>query len=116
MEIIKTSNENLGMKAIYDLTRNPKGKTMTEAIEMVLEIDCWAHYRDTDSKGEEKEIVSIRTKEGDIFRTISQTFIQEFLSIMKMGMEFNNQVNMIKPIGGTTKAGRDFITCEYYEA
>ena len=83
---------------------------MSDADGQVLELDAWALYEDVNSKGEAQEVLSLLTKDGDVFATISETFKREF---EKMADHFKERLVKIKVISGTAKNGRTYITCSY---
>lgn len=114
MRIINQSKE-LTMMQKYALTKNPLGKTMKEAVGQVIEIDIWAIYEDKNAKAEDVTILALRTKEGDIFRTISETFINAFDDICDLACDMGEEVKMIKPVSGLAKSGREYITCVLVE-
>ena len=111
MEIIKSFPETLSNKQKYSLTMSPKIQKMTEAKGSTLELACWAIYRDTDSEGEEREILSIITPDGEAFATNSATFRADFERMIDLlGAD---EVTAIEVISGTSKNNREFITCAY---
>lgn len=111
MEILKSYPEQLTNKQKYVLTMSPKVQKMTTAKGSTLELACWAIYRDLDSDGEEREILSMSTPEGETFATNSATFRADFERMIDLlGAE---EVTMIEVISGTSKNNREFITCAY---
>ena len=52
--------------------------------------------------------IIIKTIDGEMFGTISDTFKREFGDIVGF---FGDDVGAIKVISGKSKAGRNFITC-----
>ena len=112
MNIIRIYPENPGKKVTYSLTMSPKMRNMKELKGSVLEVSAWCKYEDIDSKtGELRPILTIRTPEGEVYGTNSATFINDFESMVDMfgpgGVDF------LEIISGTSKAGREFITCAY---
>lgn len=109
MEIIKKYPETMDARTAYKMMKSPDVKKMSEAESSILEVKSWLHYSDTDSKtGEIREILTIETVDGEMFGTVSETFKREFFDIVAF---FGDDVGDIKVIGGTSKAGRNFITC-----
>ena len=109
MEVIKKFPENIDGRTLYKMMKSPEVKKMSDAVDSILEVKNWVLYNDPDSKtGEEKEILSIETIDGEIFGTISGTFKTEFADITKF---FGDNVGAIKIIGGKSKSGRNYITC-----
>ena len=109
MEIIKNSN-GLDRKKAYQLMHAMSTRKMLDAVGSILEIDAWVLYADVDTKtGEAKEVLTIES-EGEIFGTISKTFLRDFSDIVDA---FGDEPELsIKVVDGMSKAGRQFITCE----
>lgn len=113
MEII-SSSENLTPKQIYNLTMSPKTQKMKNAVGSRIEIAAWACYEDENKKtGELQQVLSIMTPEGEIFATNSPTFKEGFFQMIDLFRGMGVTVNAISVISGTSKAGREFISCAY---
>lgn len=113
MTIVKSS-EGLSVKDIYHLTMNPNTQKMKDAKEQRIEISAWAVYEDVNRKtGEVQEILAVKTPEGETFATNSPTFMSDFLSMMELFTSMGEIVPAIVVSSGTSKAGREFITCVY---
>ena len=113
MKIINSS-ENLSPKQIYNLTMSPKTQKMKDAIGSRIEINSWASYEDVNKKnGELQEVLAIQTPEGEIFATNSPTFKEDFFQMMELFKDMGETVHSISVISGTSKAGREFISCAY---
>lgn len=111
MEIISQSREFSTIEA-YQLLRNPETQKMSNNKDIPFEVDCWCIFNDVKkTTGEVQEILSIKTKGGEVFATNSKTFMDEFLIIWNLFSEKNENVPPIKVISGTSKNGRNFITC-----
>ena len=112
MNIVKIYPENFSKKVAYSLTLSPKMRNMKELKGSTLEVSAWCKYEDVDAKTEElRPILSIMTPEGEVFGTNSATFIDDF---EKMVALFGpGGVDAIEVLSGTSKAGREFITCAY---
>lgn len=113
MKIINSS-ENLTAKDLYNLTQSPRSQKMRSAVDSRIEVARWALYEDVDKKtGELHEVLSIETPEGEIFATNSPTFKDDFLDMMRLFQDMGEVVHAITVITGTSKAGREFVTCTY---
>lgn len=113
MNIIKTS-ENLTPKEIYNLTSSPAVQKMRDVVDSVIEIDKYAFYEDLNKKtGEVQEILAIQTPDGEIFATNSPTFKEDFENMVAFFEGMGEEVHAISVMSGTSKAGRQFITCRY---
>jgi hypothetical protein len=112
MAIIRTSKE-LSAVERYFLTMAPSVQKMKDAISQRIEVAAWCIYTDVNSKGEEQTILSIATPENEVFATNSPTFIEDFVKMQDMFAACGEPVNAVQVISGTSKAGREFITCVY---
>ena len=113
MTIVKATPD-LSPVDIYKLTMNPSATKMKEVAGQRLEIAAFAVYEDVDKKsGELQNILAIKTPENEVFATNSPTFIDEFCKMVDFFSGYNMPVDSIKVITGTSKAGRDYISCTY---
>lgn len=113
MKILKSSPE-LSPVDIYKLTMNPNATKMKEVVGQRLEVAAFAVYEDVDKKtGEPQNILAIKTPEGEVFATNSPTFIEEFEKMVDFFGDHDMRVDSIEVFTGTSKAGRDFISCTY---
>jgi hypothetical protein len=112
MKILETSGE-LTTKDKYMLTMAPTVQKMKDQVSQVIEIKNWCIYEDVNSKEELQTILSIATPEDEIFATNSKTFMDDFHRMNEVFAEDGQKVNSIKVTSGTSKAGREFITCVY---
>ena len=109
MELVKKFPETMDNRAVYKLLKSPEIKKMSDADGSILEVAAWIVYKDTDSRtGEQREILTLSTTDGEIFATVSATFMKEFAEIVKY---FGDDVGAIKVVSGKSKAGRTYITC-----
>ena len=107
-EIIKGS-ENLTKKEIYVLTMAQTAK-MTEAAGQIVDIDRWAEFKDVDMKtGEERDVLSIMTADGEVFSTISKVFIEHFNDIVDLFGDDPDGLPAVKVIQGKSKNGRQYL-------
>lgn len=113
MEIIKKSKETFTPKELYVLTMSPETRKMKDAISQTVEIGNYCLYKDNNSKGEEHNILAISTPDGECIATNSPTFIEDFFRMQDMFAGCGEVVKSVKVISGTSKAGREFITCAY---
>lgn len=109
MEIIKTYPEEMDKKTKYRLMKSPNSKKMSDADGKMLSINAWVMYSSEDfSTGEVHDVLSIMTNEGEIYATISSTFIKEFKDIITV---FGDEIDQIEVISRESRAGRKYITC-----
>ena len=115
MQILKAS-ENLNAKDIYTLTMNPATTKMKDVKGQRIELGKWALYEDVNKKtGELHKILAVATPEGEAFATNSPTFIDDFEKMLELFEGMGETVTAIVVSSGTSKAGREFITCLYSE-
>lgn len=112
MNIIYKS-EKCAAKDLYDLTMNPEIQKMTSIKGDTITIDVCALYEDTNSSGEIQKIFSVRTDKGEIFATNSPTFTADFDRMRTMFAEFGEDIHQIAIVSGTSRSGREYITCKY---
>lgn len=110
MEFIAT-NKELSKEEKYFLTKAQDVQKMTEAVGQTLDLDAWAIYKDHNSDGEEVELFSMLTEDGDKFATNSQTFISAFREILDIFEP--EEIKRIKVMDGTSKNNRTYVTCAY---
>lgn len=114
MKIINSYPENLTMKQAYLLTRNPDSRPMKMLEGSTFNIAAYAIYEDVNAKGDEQEVLSVLTKEGDTFGTISLTFKREFEAIVDLVKQYGDDLTTvdIEVVGGESKSGRHYIGCK----
>lgn len=110
MEIIAT-NKGLSKEELYFLTKAQDVQKMTEAIGSTFDLVAWCIYTDKNSDGEEVELFSMRTVDGETFATNSPTFIRAFREILDIFEP--DEVSRIKVMDGVSKNNRSFVTCAY---
>ena len=110
MEVV-VSNKDLTKEELYFLTKAQDVQKMTEAVDSVLEVTAWCIYLDKNADGEEVELFSMRTEDGETFATNSQTFIKAFREILDIFEP--HEVQRIKVMNGVSKNNRTFVTCAY---
>lgn len=112
MEII-TANKELTKQEIYFLTKAQDVMKMKDAVDSVVELSAWVIYTDLNADGEEVELFSMRTVDGETYATNSATFIRAFRDILDVFSP--EEVTKLKIMSGTSKNNRQFVTCAYTE-
>lgn len=111
MKIIKSSN-GLTTKEQYRLCMGDGSQKMIDAIGQTMELRAWALYEDVDkATGEVHEVLSIANEDGEIFSTVSRTFIETFTGMMEFFEAFGETVAAITITGGKSKNGRQYVSC-----
>lgn len=103
MRIIKSFPEELGKRDAYKLTESQSTRKLVEAAGSILEPDKWVLYED-----EDKTVLTMEA-DGELFGTISGTFIDAFI---KAYDELGEDMGPIRVVTGTSRAGRTYVTCE----
>ena len=111
MQIVKTYPEELSKKQLYELTMSPKTQKMKDAKGSVVDVAAWCIYEDEDSNGETRKVLAVLTPEGETLATNSSTFMDDFSKMCDLFGD--GGVGRLEVISGTSKAGREFITCAY---
>ena len=106
MNIINCYPKELGERAKFGLM-NSQTKKMSDLVGVAITPEEWILYTD-DSRGEDIEVLTIKV-DGDVYGTISATFIRAFKQMVDF---FGTDVGEILVNSGTSKAGREYITCE----
>lgn len=123
MKVIEKSKENMTAKELYNLTMNPETKKISEQVGSVIEIAMYCKFLDTKDEKQEDgsikqkdvKIFSILTPDGEVFATNSETLMRDFDSIVELYKECGEELPPITVITGTSKKGREFITCKVAE-
>lgn len=113
MKILKTSAD-LTNKECYALTMSPAVQKMKNAVGQQLTVAKWCFYQDANAKdGKEQTIVAIMTPEHEVFATNSATFLRDFEQMCDILADdlAAGEALEIKVLTGTSKSGREFITC-----
>ena len=111
MEIIIASRNDIDKRTLFKMTKgkdNINAKLM-EDDEIFTPVD-FVVYRETNSKGDEVEILSILTADGRVICAQSNTFKTSFMEIWDM---FERECE-IKKISGESKSGRAYVDCTLY--
>lgn len=107
MEITRTSSTELSKMDIYQMTKSPEIGKMKTAEGQTLDIAAWVEYKDTDKDGNEHEVLSIKTADGDTFATNSATFIRAFNECLDI---FGGDFKRVKVASGVSHNGRTYLT------
>lgn len=105
--IIEKSRE-LTNQELYLLTMSPKADSIKNHVGERIDVAAWLLFEDADKKtGEVRSVLSVLTKENEVFSTISPTFQADFMDMAEL---FHNDFEF-EIISGKSKAGREFVTC-----
>ena len=90
-------------------------KKISDVTGQVIEIAAWLKYADLDHTSGEEEpkeqvILSLLSTDGESFATNSPTFIGDFDKMISL---FEGDLQKVEVISGTSKNGRQFVTCKY---
>lgn len=104
MELIRKYPEGMDKRTAYKLMNGQSVFKISDAEGEELDVTAWVLFED-----EDKTVLTILTGKDDMFGTISPTFIDSFI---KMADFFGDDIGTIKVIGGESKAGKHFVTCD----
>lgn len=110
MNIIETNIANIAedKKTLYKLTR-AKGLNIKDLENGErVPVDAWALYTDVNTKGTEQTVLAIISGDKK-YHSISPTFQRDFSDIVSI-MDGEDFAIIITK--ATSKAGREFVTCE----
>lgn len=108
MAITRTSLQNPSKKEQYQLTKTSGVNVKDIPDGSVFPVLAWALYTETNSKGVEQEVLAVLTP-ADKLVTISATFKAAFFEVVEL-MGADDYSIVVKH--GTTKNGREYVTCE----
>lgn len=108
-EVVKKFPEDMDARTEYKLIK-ALSKKMSDAADSVIEVKAWIVFNDVDyNTGEQREVLTVETQDGEIFSTISSVFMREFNDIVK---HFGLDVGAIRVIEGISRrSGRKYLTC-----
>lgn len=108
MTTINRSSKELTKKEIYQMTMSPKIQKISDNKGVVIDVAAYCFYSDVKNDGKTVDILSVMDADGSIYATNSPTFRDDFEKICEImdGEDFSIEV-----ISGTSKAGREFVTC-----
>lgn len=112
MKVIRTKNEKMTVEEKYAMTMSPEIGRMRDIENQIIPVDNWMIYNDVDKDGKEQTLLSILS-DGRAYATNSVTFIETFTQLNDLFTDEGMEIPAVKIIGGTSKAGRHFITCAY---
>lgn len=112
MEILRKSHD-LTPVEIYNLVMTPEAGRMRDHKGERFELSAWCIYLDGDHNGEVQKLLAANTPDGLTLTTNSPTFIDDFERMVDLFDSFGQTVPALTVISGTSKAGREFITCKY---
>lgn len=112
MEIIRTDIENLkeDKKAFYRMTESVSTSVqdMTDdQYDGQYEVLAYLLYSDIDSKGKEREILTIQTDKG-LFTTVSKTFKESFFKVVNL---MDGEPFAIRMFTGASNSGKTYVDC-----
>lgn len=112
MTITKTSRE-LTNKEQYLLTKAQNVQKMQNCVDTSIDVAYWCIYQDTTVDGEEKELFSVMTPEGEAYATNSPSFLRTVYDMLECFEP--GEIHQIKVEQGTSKAGRKYLYCVYVD-
>ncbi len=112
MKII-SKTEGLSLRDVVALTKGTDIRKMKDAVGEVLDFAKVVIYEDEDKDGKPMTVMAVETVEGAKYATNSGTFIRMYEEIMSIFADSEEEAPTTFKVGtGTSKAGREFITCD----
>lgn len=108
--IVINKSANVEAYDAYMLSNAPSVK-MAEKVGSEIIMAKWVVYSTTDSNGEERTVLAVITDDGEIYATISETFIKSFLNAEQYFSDNNLPFKRLKVFDGKSKNGRTYIDC-----
>lgn len=108
MKLLKSFPEEMDKRQKFAMMTSDNVKKMIDLKGCVIIPDAWVLYEGENRNGETIEILTI-SADGELFGTISQTFIGKFKDIVEF---FGSDVGDILVGSGTSKNGREFLTVD----
>lgn len=110
MKLLKTNIENLAedKRMLYKLVKARGVNVKDLDADSEHPVNAYLLYEGANTKGEEQTVLSILSGELKM-QTISKTFIGSFFEIVEL---MGDEEFSIKIVKDTTKAGREFVSCE----
>lgn len=115
MKILATNIANImdDKKALYKLTKTPGVNVKDIEPDRSHPVAAYALYEDdktgNDGKVTTQTVLAVILGDGDKLQTISNTFIRAFMEVVDL---MGDEPFAIITRKSTTKAGREFVTCE----
>lgn len=103
MKIIKSFPEELSKRDAYKLTESQTTRKLVDLSGSVIEPSKWVLFED-----EDKTVLALEA-DGELFGTISGTFIDAFVKAFD---ELDTDMGPIRVVTGTSRAGRTYVICE----
>ena len=121
MTIITMDNATAGNKVLtYKLTRSPETQKMSNLNDQRIDVIHYCIYEDEkpDRNGEVKKstILTVMTRQGEIFGTNSATMREEFLNLVDIfgeELEAEDGYIPVRVFKSMSKNDREFVTCTY---
>ena len=104
----------------YKLTRSPETQKMSELSDQRIDVVHYCIYEDEkpDRNGEIKKstILTVMTRQGEIFGTNSATMREEFMKVIDIfgeDLEAEDGYIPVRVFKAMSKNNREFVTCTY---
>lgn len=101
-------------KDLYFLTTSPSIHKLTEKSGQQIKIKKCVRYSDV-MGGEIREAVAIMDADGTVYASASPTFIRDFDRMVAIFAEYDEVVHTIEVVSGTSRNGRNYLTCKYID-
>lgn len=112
MTVVNKCQGEITKGDMFKLTLSPAIEKMKDFEGEQFDVASWVVYSDVSKKDPETEtvVLSIMSSDGSVKATNSPTFMDMFLNICNI---MENELGFkIEVVGGESKNGRHFITCD----
>lgn len=112
MEIIKKTN-GLASADLYGMTKGNDVRKMADFEGEVLDIQKFVLYKDANAEGVETVVLAVETLDGTRIATNSRTFVRNFMDILAIYDEGNEELPTRFVVGsGKSRSNRKYLTCD----
>ncbi len=112
---MKSYPENMNGKMAYDMTQSGSILKLRDAVGQIMQVTAYVLRDDTNNRGEEQEVLSIRDENGTVYATSSKPFIREFKKVLDYVHDDLTQVQHIEITSGVSKSGRTYISMRWVD-
>ena len=106
---IKKQSREFSRTEMYKMCEDTS-TSVQDAEGTVFSLDGYILYETTDADGRPVEVLAIKTEDGDVFSTVSETFKRNFFKILDY-MDGSDESFDILITSGTSKNGRKYVSC-----
>ena len=107
MKVVRQYGE-ISKVDMFNATQGADQEKMIDHAGETIDMKAWILYDDVNAEGKEQTVLSIIDNEGIVYSTISTTFFDQFRKLVDF---MGDDDYSIKVVTGTTKNGREYVSC-----